>query len=167
LHPVTHSTEAEIDMANPGGYLKPGMFVTVDIFYGESEQATLVPLSALYENPITGATGVYVSNAVLDREPVGKLSSDQSIAFTDPVTFEFVAVDVIAKGRMEAGIRGVNEDDWVVTLGQNLLGGESGTARVRPVRWDWVEELQNLQRDDLMQDLIERQQAVNDTISGN
>lgn len=167
LHPVTHSTEAEIDMANPSGYLKPGMFVTVDIFYGESEQATLVPLSALYENPITGATGVYVSNAVLDREPVGKLSSDQSIAFTDPVTFEFVTVDVIAKGRMEAGIRGVNEDDWVVTLGQNLLGGESGTARVRPVRWDWVEQLQNLQRDDLMQDLIERQQAAKDTTSDN
>jgi HlyD family secretion protein len=37
LHPVTHSTEAEIDMPNPDGILKPGMFVTVDVFYGESE----------------------------------------------------------------------------------------------------------------------------------
>ena len=47
LHPVTHSTDAEIDLANPDLHLKPGMFVTVDIFYGESEQATLVPLSSL------------------------------------------------------------------------------------------------------------------------
>lgn len=166
LHPITHSTDAEIDIANPDGHLKPGMFVTVDIFYGESEQATLIPLSALYENPTTGATGIYVTTATLDREPVGKMSGDQSIAFTDPVAFEFVAVDVIAKGRMEAGIRGVEEGDWVVTLGQNLLGGESGTARVRPVRWDWVAQLQRLQREDLMEDVIKRQQAAaKDTVA--
>ncbi len=61
LNPVTHSTDAEIDLKNPEGQLNPGMFVTVDIFYGESEQATIVPLSALYENPATGITGVYVS----------------------------------------------------------------------------------------------------------
>ena len=159
LHPVTHSTDAEIDLENPGGRLKPGMFVTVDIFYGESEQATLVPLSSLYENPSTGATGVFVSKASLDREPIGKLG-DQSISLTNPVTFEFVPVDVVAKGRMEAGIRGVVEGDWVVTIGQNLLGNESGVARVRPVKWEWVEKLQRLQREDLMQDLIERQQTV-------
>jgi hypothetical protein len=68
---------------------------------------------------------------------------------------------------MEAGIQGVEEGDWIVTLGQNLLGGESGTARVRPVRWDWVEQLQHLQKENLMQDLIERQQAVIKDTSGN
>jgi HlyD family secretion protein len=160
LHPVTHSTEAEIDLANPDGRLKPGMFVTVDIFYGESEQATLVPLSALYEHPAKGVSGVYVSKSTLDREPVVKISADQPIFLTDPVTFTFVPVEVIAKGRMEAGIRGVDSGDWVVTLGQNLLSDESGTARVRPVKWEWVERLQNLQREDLMQDMIERQQAA-------
>ncbi|MEJ2722715.1 MAG: efflux RND transporter periplasmic adaptor subunit, partial [bacterium] len=66
LNPVTHSTDAEIDVANPGGLLKPGMFVTVDIFYGQSEEATIVPLSALYEQPSTGVTGVYVTEASLD-----------------------------------------------------------------------------------------------------
>lgn len=58
LNPVSHSTEAEIDLPNKNLVLKPGMFVTVDVFYGESEQATLVPLSALYENPSTENTGV-------------------------------------------------------------------------------------------------------------
>ena len=166
LHPVTHSTEAEIDLANPDGYLKPGMFVTVDIFYGESERATLVPLSSLYEHPAKGVTGVYVSKAALGGEPVGKLSADQPISLTDPVTFEFIPVEVVAKGRMEAGILGIEEEDWVVTLGQNLLGEESGRARVRPVKWEWVERLQNLQREDLMQDMLKRQQSTEvDTVS--
>lgn len=166
LHPVTHSTEAEIDLENPDGRLRPGMFVTVDIFYGESEQATLVPLSSLYEHPVRGVTGVYVSKAALDREPVGRIGADQSITLTDPISFEFKQVDVIAKGRMEAGIRGVDKGDWVVTLGQNLLSSESGKARVRPVKWEWVEQLQHLQKEDLMEKVIEQQQsALADTIS--
>lgn len=160
LHPVTHTTDGEIDAANPHGHLKPGMFVTVDIFYGESEEATLVPLSSLYEHPATGVSGVYVTEASLDQEPVAKLSDEQSISFTPPVTFKFVPVSVLAKGRMEAGILGVEPGAWVVTLGQNLLGGETTEARVRPVEWDWVEKLQNLQREDLMQDMIERKSSL-------
>lgn len=166
LHPVTHSTEAEIDLENPEQRLKPGMFVTVDIFYGESERATLVPLSSLYEHPARGVTGVYISKATLDREPVGKIGADQSMPLTDPVSFEFQQVDVIAKGRMEAGIHGVDKGDWVVTLGQNLLSGESGKARVRPVKWEWVEQLQHLQKEDLMEKVIKQQQAAGqDTIA--
>ena len=61
LHPITHSTVAEIDLPNPDRKLIPGMFVTVDVFYGESEQATLVPLSALYDNPTSGETGAYIT----------------------------------------------------------------------------------------------------------
>lgn len=156
LHPVTHSTEGEIDVANPNGSLKPGMFVTVEIFYGESEEATLVPLSALYELPASGVIGVYVTEALLDQESVAELDNEQPISFTRPVTFKFVPAQVIAKGRMEAGILGVAPGKWVITLGQNLLGDEENEARVRPVNWDWVEKLQNLQREDLMQDMIER-----------
>jgi len=159
LNPVTHSTVGEIDISNPGGLLKPGMFVTVDIFYGESEEATLVPLSALYELPATGVSGVYVSEASLDQEPVASLGDEESITFTEPVSFTFVPVDVIAKGRMEAGIRGVDPGAWVITLGQNLLGEEKAEARVRPVKWEWVEKLQNLQREDLMQKVIERKSS--------
>ncbi len=169
LHPVTHSTVAEIDLPNPGGHLKSGMFVTVDVYYGESEQATLVPLGALYEHPATGATGVYVSRASLDREPAstGKLNGDEPVPLTAPVAFDFVPVEVVAKGRMEAGVRGVERGKWVVTIGQNLLGGESGEARVRPVKWERVEQLQRLQHEDLMLEVIKRQQeAVQDTLSG-
>lgn len=160
LHPITHSTEGEIDLANPGHYLKSGMFVTVDIFYGESEQATLVPLSALYENPLTGATGVYVGRDPLNQIPQEPSEADGTGSLTEPVPFEFVPVEILAKGRMSAGIRGVEPGDWVVTIGQDLLGGESGRAKVRPVDWTWVEQLQNLQREDLLQEVMKKQQST-------
>jgi HlyD family secretion protein len=159
LHPVTHSTTAEIDLANPNGSLKSGMFVTVDIYYGESEQATLVPLSALYENPGTGATGLYVSEDSLQYEPVGS-STGENMVLTDPVSFKFIPVEVLAKGRMVAGIDGIDPGSWVVTIGQDLLGPDTGAARVRPVSWSWVEQLQSLQREDLLQEVMERQRAA-------
>jgi multidrug efflux pump subunit AcrA (membrane-fusion protein) len=156
----------EIDMPNPDRKLTSGMFVTVDVHYGESEEATLIPLSALFENPATGATGIYVTKSSLDREPVGQFKSGESTVLTEPVPFEFVAVDVLARGRMEAGIRGAEKGDWVITLGQNLLAGQPGEARVRPVKWEWVDKLQNLQREDLMEEVVKKQQAVViDTVS--
>jgi multidrug efflux pump subunit AcrA (membrane-fusion protein) len=159
LHPVTHSTDAEIDLSNTNHYLKPGMFVTADIFYGESEQATIIPLSALYENPLTGATGVYVCRDTLNRVPVEPLHTGETGSLTEPVPFEFVSVEVIAKGRMNAGISNIEPGSWVVTIGQDLLGGESGEAKVRPVDWNWVQRLQNLQREDLLQEIIRKKQT--------
>lgn len=166
LNPVTHSTEAEIDMQNPDGDLKPGMFVTVDIFYGESENATLIPLSALYENPLNGLTGVYVTDATFNSEKIVSKGGEKSVGLSDAVDFEFVPVNIIAKGRMEAGVNGIEENKWVVTIGQNLLGGENGSARVRPVKWAWVEKLQHLQRENLMENLI-KNQAKNQPDSSN
>lgn len=154
-HPTTHSTAAEIDLANPDAALKPGMFVAVDVRCGESEQATLVPLSALYDNPASGVTGVWVSREPLGPEWTGA-TEDGGIELTEPMAFAFVPVDVVAKGRMEAGVRGVPPEAWVVSLGQNLLSGDSALARVRPVDWTWVESLQNLQRQDLVRDLMGR-----------
>lgn len=159
LDPVSHSTSAEIDVANPEGVLKPGMFVSVDVFYGETEEATLVPLSALYEHPSTGETGLYVTRESFAAEPVDEVGVPTSFSLTDPVAFEFVPTEVIAQGSMEAAVRGIDAQRWVITLGQNLLGGEDGSARVRPVRWEWVERLQRLQREDLMQDVIERRSS--------
>jgi hypothetical protein len=133
----------------------------VDVYYGESEEATLVPLSALYENPSTGATGVYVSKTSLgDVQPGGAMNDGEAVTLTAPVAFDFVPVEVIAKGRMRAGIRDVEPGSWVITIGQDLLGGAAGNARVRPVHWEWVEQLQHLQRQDLLQEIMRRQRAA-------
>jgi hypothetical protein len=160
LHPISHSTTAEIDLTNPDVSLKPGMFVTVDIFYGESEQATLVPLSALWENPATASVGVFVSHDSLIGEPVAQLDDPRGGGLTNPVSFDFVPVEVVAQGRMSAGVTGIDPGAWVVTVGQDLLGGQAGPARVRPVTWERVEELQQLQREDLLEEIIKRQQAT-------
>jgi hypothetical protein len=130
------------------------MFVTVDIFYGESEQATIIPLSALFENPSTGITGIYVTDASFDVEMIESKSTENKVGESEPVNFLFKPIDVIAKGRMEAGISGVDPGKWVITIGQNLIGGDEGKARVRPVKWMWVEKLQKLQREDLMEGLF-------------
>ena len=159
LHPVAHSTQAEIDTPNPDLVLKPGMFVTVDVFYGESQQATLVPLSALYEDPVTGRTGVYRTSAALEAGPVDEVGIQRAAELSEPVTFEFVPTPPIARGRMEAAVRGIEPGTWIVIQGQNLLGGDEPTARVRPVTWERVERLQHLQREDLMQAVVERQSA--------
>ena len=158
LHPVTHSTRAEIDLGNPDGSLKPGMFVTVDIFYGESDQATLVPLSALWENPATATVGVFVYPDSLPGELVGSPDGRQSESLTEPVSFKFIPVDVVAKGRLVAGVRGIDPGNWVVTIGQELFDAENGSARVRPIKWERIEELQQLQREDLLEEIMRRQQ---------
>lgn len=162
LHPVAHTTVGEIDVENPGNRLRPGMFAGVDIYYGESEQATLVPLSALYENPATGRTGLYVSSVPLGAP--GDASGGAG-ALSDPVLFEFMPVEIVARGRMHAGVRGIEPGRWVVTVGQNLFAGQSGEARVRAVGWDRIERLQQMQGQELLQEIMRRQQAERDTAS--
>ncbi len=158
LHPVAHSTMAEIDLANPDKSLKPGMFVTVDVFYGESEKATLVPLSALWENPVSATVGVFVCRDSLTGEPSVVAGGPHGGALTDPVPFQFIPVDVIAKGRMNAAVSLIKPDEWIVTLGQELLGADTSEARVKPVNWKWVEDLQKLQREDMLNEIMKRQQ---------
>ncbi len=131
----------------------------MDVHYGESEQATLVPLSALYENPLTGGTGVYVRSDSVTTLPLEPAKTGQNRNLTEPIAFKFVPVEVLAKGRMSAGIRGIERNSWVVTLGQDLFGGEVGQARVRPVDWVWVENLQNLQREDLLEEIVQGRRA--------
>jgi hypothetical protein len=108
-----------------------------------------------------------------------KTSTDDPTA--SPVEARVVAyrpVEVLAVGRGLAGVSGIEEGAWVVTLGQHLLGSESGIAvgdglegsaegsirtvqaRVRAVPWERVLELQNLQDEDLLEDFLAKQRVV-------
>jgi multidrug efflux pump subunit AcrA (membrane-fusion protein) len=149
------STVGEIDVANPDGRLQPGMFVTVDVLYGESESATLVPSSALWEDPRTGVVGVYVVDM---RGAVVPASSELS---DDERGVEFRPVEVLAQGAATVGLRGVEPDEWVVTVGQHLLHGQEATsARVRPTSWERMLELQGLQREDVLRGFLDKQQRL-------
>lgn len=157
LQPGSFSAEVEIDVPNEGA-LVPGMFVTVDIFYGESQPATLVPTSAIYEDATTGEQGVFVvSDPAAAEDANGTLSAD-------PVAIPFRPIEVLADGRQTVGVAGVKPGEWVVVIGQHLLAPQSGEeaprARVRPAAWDRILELQGLQREDLLREFMERQRRI-------
>lgn len=155
LNEITRSTEAEIDINNQNGLLNPGMYVPVDIFYGESQQATLIPTSAIFIDPSTGIEGIYTANSIgSEIKPVSDTSSGMS-SFTSPTDVTFQKIDIIARGKMEVAVNGLESGKWIVTLGQNLLAEGNKQARVKTIQWEHVMRLQNMQREDLLNDIIE------------
>jgi RND family efflux transporter MFP subunit len=161
LHPVTRTTTAEIDIKDHGMRLRPGMFVTVDVLYGESREAALVPNNALYLDPRDGRQGVWlaaVNEANRPREPVAVDSPRAPLDPSGPVTVQFVPVDVIARGRQATAIGGLTAGQWVVTVGHQLLAGnDSGQAVIQPTPWEHIVRLQQMQTRDLL-DLVQRKQ---------
>lgn len=166
LSAESYSAEAEIDVPNPDQLLKPGMFVQVDVLYGESQQATIVPLSALYEDPNSGRLGVFVAPSLGTEVPASApetYDEDDPPPLSEATPTTFREVEVVARGRQAAGIRGVEPGAWVVTVGQNLLnqaGGEEVAARVRAIPWQRVAALQELQDQDLLRRFMEKQQRM-------
>jgi RND family efflux transporter MFP subunit len=165
LHPVAHTTTAEIEVPEHGGLLRPGMFVTVDVLYGETEQAALVPNSAIYRHPRDGREGVYVTR-LTDTQSSAESSSysirNPSYEPVGPVPVAFAPVEVVARGRQTTAVAGVQPADWVVTLGHHLLAAnERGQAIVQPTPWEHILNLQQMQSRDLL-DIIQRKQGENE-----
>ena len=166
IEPGSFSAEVQIDVDNSDGTLLPGMFVTVEVLYGESQEATLVPKSALYEDPRTGLTGVYVMPAVgLEVTITSPPDDSEELApMTPPTVAEFRRVEVLASGRHVVGVNGIEPGAWVVVVGQHLLSGQVGEAgpraRVRPVSWQRLLSLQGLMREDYLRQFMEKQQRI-------
>jgi RND family efflux transporter MFP subunit len=169
LNEITRSTEAEIDVDNRNGLLRPGMFVPVDIFFGESEQATLIPVSALYTDPTSGKQGVFVASSLgSEIEPVSDSSRNDSNsprAMTEPTPVQFKPVDVLAQGRMELGVVGLESGQWVVTVGQDLLSEGRSQARIRTMSWERIFQLQQLQREDLLKEIMQERDGKDNNIT--
>lgn len=155
------STEAEIDVENIRDILLPGMFVTVDIMYGESEQATIIPLTAIYRHPRTGETGVYIApDFGTETDPVEQVDNSNPPPLSQPTMVEFVGIDVVAQGRETAGVVGIQGGDWIVTVGQNLLiNNESGTAKIRATSWNRIMRMQQMRPQDLLRDIMNERMA--------
>jgi HlyD family secretion protein len=166
LEAGSYSAEVEIDVPNHAGALVPGMFVTVDIFYGETDQATLVPVSAVYDDPRTGMLGVFVASHAPPLAPAAEAEDDGAAAGAEPepIDVPFRPVDVRAEGAQTVGVSGVEPGEWVVVVGQHLLSNQghenAPRARVRAIEWDRILELQGMQRQDLLQQFMERQQRI-------
>jgi RND family efflux transporter MFP subunit len=166
LNNESYSAEAEVDVPNPGEVLVPGMFVQASVAYGESEQATIIPTSALYEDPNTGAQGVFVAPTLGTEVPVERPEAydpENLPPLTQPTPTTFRTVDVLAKGQQTVGVRGIEPGAWVITVGQDLLqarDAERVDARVRPMPWSRLLALQKLQDRDVLRRLMKRQQRI-------
>ena len=164
LNPVSHTTQAEIEVPNPENVLRAGMFVSVSILYGETEQATLVPNSAIFAHPSEGVRGVYVAEGIgteLDLESEEQEEDSEGNPVFGPVPVEFVPVNIIAEGRAMTGISGISEGQYVVTLGQNMLADRgSDEARVREADWDNILDKQRLESRDIHQIISEKLQRA-------
>ena len=185
LQEGTYSARAEIDVPNPGNLLRSGMFVTADIAYGETESATIVPKSALFENPETGNRGVFFTSSLegdmdedvgdapdlpatpdTDPDELGEAPSNDMSA---PVPMQFREVNIVGEGRELVGIEGIDEGDWVVTVGHDLLHenpADEPEARVRPMSWNRILSLQALRGSDLLNSFMEKHQRVAETRFG-
>ena len=156
LEAGSFSTVAEIEVENDDRLLLPGMFVTVDVLYGESEQATIIPLSAIYRHPRTGVTGSYiVKDFGTEMEPVVQVDASDPPPLSEPKEVKFVPVTVVAKGREAAGVTGVKNGQWVVTVGQNLMVGSEGKAKIRATAWERILTMQRLRPEDLLREVMD------------
>lgn len=161
LHPVTRTTNAEIDVEEHGTLLRPGMYVSVDVLYGESQTAPLVPNNAIYTDSRTGTEGVWlarVEEANAPLEPGVAAAPRGELDPSGPVTVELVPIEVLARGRLVSAVRGVEEGQWVVSVGHELLSrNDSGRAVIQPTPWEHIMRLQQMQTRDLL-DLIRQKQ---------
>ena len=65
------------------------MSVVVEILYGESRQATLVPLSAMFTHPNTGEEGIYVIPFSPEFDSGGQPGEDGLPPLSPPMVTEF------------------------------------------------------------------------------
>ncbi|MEX1212072.1 MAG: efflux RND transporter periplasmic adaptor subunit [Balneolaceae bacterium] len=161
LEAGSFSTQAEVELENNSGHLLPGMFVTVDILYGESEQATIVPLSAIYRHPRTGIEGIYVAPGFgIEVEPVTEVDSDNPPPLSEPTVLEFRPIQVVARGRESAGVVGINSGDWIVTVGQSMMVGRDDLqARIRAATWERILAMQSTQPQRILRQMMELEMA--------
>lgn len=107
LKESSRQARVEIEVANPDGLLKPGMFVIAQIEFDRHENATVVPLQALGRRE--GVEGVFVADLA------GKKAS-------------FVPVKLGLRNEGVAEVLDPPLSGYVVTLGQHLLSDGAAIA---------------------------------------
>jgi len=100
----TRNVQVQATLSNPGGKLKPGMFVQVELGFGKNRQVIALPASAISYAPY--GDSVYVISDL--KDPKGNAYRG--------VRQQFVKVDG-SRGDQVAIVSGLNPGDEVVTSG--------------------------------------------------
>lgn len=69
ITPVNRSLRTEIDLDNPDGILRPGMYATVTILLDKREEVLVIPVSALVRKPEEAFVCV-VQNGKIEHRPI-------------------------------------------------------------------------------------------------
>lgn len=167
LEDQSFATQAELELEQTDPRLRSGMYANVSILYGESQEATIVPNAVLDEDPATGRTGVFVSEELSPEhfENLAGGEEDSSAPLlTEPVPFEYREITIVARGRATSGIEGIEPGDFVIGVGQGLLSRdaepEENRARAHLMSRDRLLEYQRLREEDLVDQFLERQQEL-------
>jgi HlyD family secretion protein len=123
-----------------------------------------VPNNAIYTDSRTGTEGVWlarVEEANAPLEPGLGAAPRGELAPSGPVSVELVPIEVVARGRLVSAVRGVEEGQWVVTVGHELLSrNESGRAVIQPTPWEHIMRLQQMQTRDLLDMIRQKQEGA-------
>jgi RND family efflux transporter MFP subunit len=110
LKETSRQARVEIEIQNPEGLLKPGMFINTQIEFARREETTVIPLSALVNR--NGQQGIFLADI------------ENKKAYFKPVK-----VGVVEGERVEI-LEPSSISGYVVTLGHHLL--EDGTTIILP-----------------------------------
>jgi RND family efflux transporter MFP subunit len=110
LKETSRQARVEIEIQNPEGLLKPGMFINTQIEFARREETTVIPLRALVSR--NGQQGIFLADI------------ENKKAYFKPVK-----VGVVEGERVEI-LEPTSISGYVVTLGQHLL--EDGTTIILP-----------------------------------
>lgn len=110
LKEATREARVEIEIQNPRGLLKPGLFINTQVEFGKREEATVVPVKALVNR--NGKQGIFLADI------------EKKKALFQPVMVGIVEGEraEVLEPRLLSG--------FVVTLGHHLL--EDGTTIILP-----------------------------------
>ena len=100
----TRTAAVKIQIENPHGYLKPGMYARVSLEFAEKPDASVIPLATVLE--ADGESYVYVAD---------KADAETTIVRKQPI--ETGIVD----GEQVEVIQGISPDDLIITLGNRLV----------------------------------------------
>ncbi|MBM3295307.1 MAG: efflux RND transporter periplasmic adaptor subunit [Candidatus Aminicenantes bacterium] len=114
LQETSRQARVEVEITNPEGLLKPGMFITAQVEFGARAEATIVPINAVVQR--NNLAGVFLAD-------------------TENMKAGFVPVRIgIVQGEQAEVLEPASLDGEVVTLGHHLL--EDGAGIILPQRGD-------------------------------
>ena len=118
LETSTRTMETEIDVANPGGVLKPGMYAYANVTLSQRPETLALPVQAIANSAASGEEA--------GRRTVLVVGSGGAVASRK------IQTGMETPDRVEV-LEGLNEGDMVIVAASGIKPGQRVTPRVMPI----------------------------------